>query len=57
MSLELKPPEPFQPGEPQGDLVERGSAEHGAPEDDEMEYSPDMEDLFPEQTPELYILF
>ena len=49
VSLELKPPEPFQPGEPQGDLVERGNGEQSAQEEDEeMDYSPDMEDLFPE---------
>ena len=53
VSLELKPPEPFQPGEPQGDLVERGNGELSAQEEDEeMDYSPDMEDLFPETPPE-----
>ncbi|OLQ04172.1 Retrovirus-related Pol polyprotein from transposon TNT 1-94 [Symbiodinium microadriaticum] len=44
---------PYATGEEPSDLVERGNGEQSAQEEDEeMDYSPDMEDLFPETPPE-----
>ena len=37
ISLDLKPPEAFLPGDPKGDLVERGNAEPDLLEDELMD--------------------
>ena len=54
VAYELKPPEPYQPGdEPAGSLVEKGPLEgQGASDEELMEYSPDAEDFAVEPPPE-----
>ena len=55
LALDLKPPEAFLPGEPKGDLVERGTGEPGdlLDEDELMEYSPSGgEEIHNEAPPE-----
>ena len=52
IALELKPPEAFVPGDPQGDLIERGTGDRDILDDEDMDdYSPDVEDVFPEEIP------
>ncbi|CAE7288485.1 unnamed protein product, partial [Symbiodinium sp. CCMP2456] len=51
ISLDLKPPEAFVPGEPQGDLIERGMGDRDLDDEEMDDYSPDQEDVLPEETP------